>query len=211
MVYYAPGTTSNWYAGFFHQNSTTNPTTGVSLRGLAYGFAYDDQGNDSTNMNYAFTQIDVNLAPWAASKSMQVAFDPTPNVPLNIKMLTQPQSGRVGSPTTILFKALGPQGQAFIGNTRVTVEIVGAQNETYQVDVDPISGRGKLTFTNATPGYSYLKLTQADGKTYRRHGFYIAPVVLPLSMLSMFNQESLRVSAISSFYDSLDQLGRWRR
>jgi hypothetical protein len=60
-VYYAPGTMSNWYSAFFHQNSTNNPTSGVSINGLAYGFAYDDQGGSSTNFQGFFTQVNINI------------------------------------------------------------------------------------------------------------------------------------------------------
>ena len=50
--FYAPGSTSNLYSAFLHQNSTTNPATGVSVNGLVYGFPFDDQGNFSTNIQY---------------------------------------------------------------------------------------------------------------------------------------------------------------
>ncbi len=43
-TYYPTGTAANWYAAFLHQ-----PT--VSIGGLAYGFAYDDQGNNSTDLS----------------------------------------------------------------------------------------------------------------------------------------------------------------
>jgi len=60
-VYYAPFTMSNWYSAFLHQNSTNNPTSGVSINGLAYGFPYDDQGGSSTNFQSFFTQVDINI------------------------------------------------------------------------------------------------------------------------------------------------------
>lgn len=50
--FYAPGSTSNLYSAFLHQNSTTNPTTGISINGLVYGYPFDDQGNFSTNIQY---------------------------------------------------------------------------------------------------------------------------------------------------------------
>ncbi|MBX3412862.1 MAG: hypothetical protein KF708_09255 [Pirellulales bacterium] len=66
-IYYAPNSTSNWYAAFWHQNSTIDPTNGVSINGLAYGFAYDDQGGSSTNFQGFFTQVDINIGQWAAN------------------------------------------------------------------------------------------------------------------------------------------------
>ncbi len=50
--FYSPGSTSNLYSAFLHQNSTTNPTTGISVNGLVYGYPFDDQGNFSTNIQY---------------------------------------------------------------------------------------------------------------------------------------------------------------
>jgi hypothetical protein len=63
-VYYAPGSIANWYSAFLHQNSTNNPTTGISINSLAYGFPYDDQGNQSTNFQAFFTRVDVNIGKW---------------------------------------------------------------------------------------------------------------------------------------------------
>jgi len=65
-MYYAPGSTSNWYSAFFHQNSTNDSRNGVSINGLAYGFPYDDQGSQSTNFQGVFTQVDINLGRWKA-------------------------------------------------------------------------------------------------------------------------------------------------
>jgi hypothetical protein len=42
--FYPSGGTANWYAGFLHQKS-------VSVGGYAYGFAYDDQGGNSTDLS----------------------------------------------------------------------------------------------------------------------------------------------------------------
>ncbi len=50
--FYAPGSTSNLYSAFLHQNSSTNPATGISVNGLVYGYPFDDQGNFSTNIQY---------------------------------------------------------------------------------------------------------------------------------------------------------------
>ena len=55
------GTTSNWYAAFLATNSSLNPTTGVSLSGLSYGFAYSDQGNLSTNIEYDADNTPANI------------------------------------------------------------------------------------------------------------------------------------------------------
>ena len=52
-TYYPSGFASNVYSAFLHRNSTIDPTSGVSVNGLAYGFPYDDQAGLSTNVGYA--------------------------------------------------------------------------------------------------------------------------------------------------------------
>jgi hypothetical protein len=62
-VWYAPGSLCDHYAGFFKQPS-------VSINGLSYGYAYDDKGNTSTNvqMNPAdVTNLVITLNPWTAA------------------------------------------------------------------------------------------------------------------------------------------------
>ncbi len=61
MQYFAAGSTSNWYAAFLATNSSLTPTTGASLSGLSYGFAYSDQGNLSTNIQYAADNTPTNI------------------------------------------------------------------------------------------------------------------------------------------------------
>ncbi len=43
---------SNLYSAFVHQNLTVDPTNGISINGLTYGYPFDDQGGFSTNINY---------------------------------------------------------------------------------------------------------------------------------------------------------------
>lgn len=50
--YFTPGTNSNYYAAYVQSNSSLNPTTGVSINGLSYGFPYSDQGGTSTNIYF---------------------------------------------------------------------------------------------------------------------------------------------------------------
>ena len=69
--FYSPGSTSNLYSAFLHQNSTTNPATGISVNGLVYGYPFDDQGNFSTNIQYPTgnlpTTVTFALGSFAAS------------------------------------------------------------------------------------------------------------------------------------------------
>ncbi|MBN9299857.1 MAG: IPT/TIG domain-containing protein [Filimonas sp.] len=60
-IYYAPGTTSDMYAQFFHQVS-------VSTGGLSYADPYDDQGGQSSTLSALFpNSINVTLQPWQSS------------------------------------------------------------------------------------------------------------------------------------------------
>lgn len=43
---------SNLFSAFLHQNLSADPSNGVSINGLVYGYPFDDQGNFSTNINY---------------------------------------------------------------------------------------------------------------------------------------------------------------
>lgn len=62
---------SNFYAGFLH-NDTVSVTAPGSSVGLAYGFAYDDQGgNDPTLVSYA-SKVAITLQPWTAATSIVV-------------------------------------------------------------------------------------------------------------------------------------------
>jgi hypothetical protein len=43
---------SNLFSAFLHQNLTADPTNGISINALSYGYPFDDQGNWSTNINF---------------------------------------------------------------------------------------------------------------------------------------------------------------
>jgi hypothetical protein len=63
IAWYSPGSLCDHYAGFFKLPS-------VSINGLSYGYAYDDKGNTSTNvqMNPAgVTNLIITLNPWTAA------------------------------------------------------------------------------------------------------------------------------------------------
>lgn len=61
VVWYLPDTASNHYAGYFKKFD-------VSINGLSYGYAYDDKGNTSTNVQMnpvGVTSIVISLNPWS--------------------------------------------------------------------------------------------------------------------------------------------------
>lgn len=65
----APSTTganwSNLYAAFLHQPSISVARPSDPTVGLAYGFAYDDQGGNSTTLTSSFPQaVNVTFKPW---------------------------------------------------------------------------------------------------------------------------------------------------
>lgn len=67
-VFYPAGSTSNLYSQFLHRNATFDPASGVSINGLVYGFPYDDNGGNSTNIGYTAganpTKLTVTINPW---------------------------------------------------------------------------------------------------------------------------------------------------
>ncbi|MFM8803843.1 MAG: beta strand repeat-containing protein [Planctomycetia bacterium] len=64
LPFYAPGSVSNWYAGYFHSSVGGQQ---ISRQNLAYAFPYDDQGNQSSTMSVANPKsVAVTLGPWGA-------------------------------------------------------------------------------------------------------------------------------------------------
>ncbi len=65
IQYFAPKTTSNYYAAYVSQDSLLDPVKGVSINGLSYGFPYSDQGGLSTNLDFPIdgmpSQVTINL------------------------------------------------------------------------------------------------------------------------------------------------------
>ncbi|MDR3636899.1 MAG: beta-1,3-glucanase family protein [Isosphaeraceae bacterium] len=58
--FYAPGATANWYAAYLHQAT-------VTVGGLAYGFPFDDQGGNSTDISVSNpTTMVINIG-WKAA------------------------------------------------------------------------------------------------------------------------------------------------
>lgn len=56
--YYPAGSTANWYAAFLHQDT-------VTIGGHAYGFAFDDQGGNSTDLSVDNpTALTITLTSW---------------------------------------------------------------------------------------------------------------------------------------------------
>ena len=70
-VFYPAGSTSNLYSQFLHRNGSFDPASGVSINGLVYGFPYDDNGGNSTNIGYKAgsnpTKLMVTINPWTAA------------------------------------------------------------------------------------------------------------------------------------------------
>ncbi|MEX2091161.1 MAG: beta-1,3-glucanase family protein [Pirellulales bacterium] len=184
-IYYAPGTTSNWYAAFAHLNGSTNPTSGVSIAGLGYGFAYDDQGGQSSDFSAAApTQITITLLPWIKQDPPPTPPSPNPHpappaVPTSLQILTQPATTKVGKTNTVTLKVFTANGHPFHGGTTVTVELLMKHKKTYivahtyQVETDPVTGIGSLTFEAANKGDYMLKLTLEDGAAFYSNKFKV--------------------------------------
>jgi hypothetical protein len=156
-MYYAPNSTSNWYAGFLHQNSTTNPTSGVSINGLAYGYPYDDQGGDSTNFQANFTAVQINLMPWSTTPSPSH----NPTNPSDIEILAQPTSGVLGATNSITFETVNDQGLPYGATVRIQF-VEAEQLHTYTVTTDQVTGIGTFTFKNFEVGGNIIELDFND-------------------------------------------------
>lgn len=115
-VYYPSGSSANYYAAFLHQSSTllpSNANKGVTINGLAYGFAYDDQGGHSSTIAVPtpLTALQINF--FGLTKS---TFPPAG--------LALPLPGPAPAPTgdPLLAVAIGLTGG---GNNLIVSELVG--------------------------------------------------------------------------------------
>jgi hypothetical protein len=73
---------SNLYSAYLHNPTVSVPRPGSQV-GLAYGFAYDDQGNNSTTLATAFPQgVSIKLKPWSVKRfaAAPLAFTAPPTV-----------------------------------------------------------------------------------------------------------------------------------
>lgn len=60
--YFAPNSTSNFYAAYVSSDSLLDPVKGVSINGLSYGYAYSDQGGVSTNLFFSIDAMPPTVA-----------------------------------------------------------------------------------------------------------------------------------------------------
>jgi hypothetical protein len=172
VTYYPASSTSNWYAAFQHQNYSTNPTSGISIDGLAYGFAYDDQGAQSSDLTAVNpTQINITLLPWSRQQATPPRLNSPPTSPTSLQFLTQPVSAKLTAATSVSFKVLTAQGHTFMGGTRVTVEVQGPKKMTFYVDTDALTGVGSFNFNTSEGGYYRVKLTLDNGTIFHSQEF----------------------------------------
>ncbi|HEY1601108.1 MAG TPA: hypothetical protein VGG64_16010 [Pirellulales bacterium] len=163
FTYYAPGSLSNWYSAALHQNWSNNPTSGISINSLAYGFPYDDQGGQSTNVNSNFNSVTINIGDWTGSPTPTP--DPSTNLAKYIKILTQPTNGAVNASNSVQFEILNEQQQVALSATTVTIKFFGAQSGTFTATTNAATGIGTYTFTNSTAGQDMLQLQLPTGGT----------------------------------------------
>jgi len=186
-MYYQEGTAANWYAAFVHLNGSTNPISGVSVAGLGYGFAYDDQGNNSSDFTaYSPTGIAINLLSW--TNRTTVPTQPTtnplpapPTTPNSLYFYRQPANVKVNSSNSVAFKAFTSADYTYFGGASLLVTLVGPnqqQTSLGTVSTDPMSGLGIKPFkAPSKAGTYYLLFTATDGsgKTYQTNPFQISP------------------------------------
>lgn len=170
-TFYAAGSTANWYAAYWHLNSTSDTTSGVSINGLAYGYPYDDQGGFSTNIQWVSASdgsgvpdtITIHLAGWGDTPDPPHPHPHPDNTPAQIKFLEQPVTVKKDKTTTIQFQVLTSDGQAYQGGSSVKITLEGMEKGSYTVETDETTGIGTLTFKNKKIGLSMIKLSIDDG------------------------------------------------
>ncbi|MCE9545226.1 MAG: hypothetical protein K8T25_06880 [Planctomycetia bacterium] len=219
-IYYNPGSPSNWYAAFLHQNSTTSPATGISINGLAYGFPYDDQGSNAPNINAAMTSVAINLNSWLNSQTPPPVNDPNPSTgpivtgrpysPASLQWITEPLAGRVNDYTTLQVKAVGAHGNPFFGGTEITVNVIGVQGGTYTVRTDEVTGIGVLSFKNTKIGFNYIQAILENSNSYNSKIYQVVAKSVPLRLMPIFDRVDNTLSN-TGFYRVVDDINRNRR
>jgi hypothetical protein len=224
-IFYAPDSTSNWYAAYWHLNSTTDATNGVSINGLAYGYPYDDQGGFSTNIQWVSASngsgvpdsVTIHLAGWGDTPDPPHP-NPNPNPnpnpddsPAKIVMLEQPVTVKKGKNTTVQFQVLTSSGQAYQGGGSVEVEIEGTEKGRYTVEVDETTGIGTLTFKNKKQGMNMLKLSLDDSEVVAYSDvFQVVSDKTPKRAIKAIEKASHALDT-KAFKDVLRKLARWNR
>jgi hypothetical protein len=212
-TYYEAGTAANWYAAFLHQNITTDSSNGVSVNGLAYGFAYDDQGGSSTNFQATgITAVAVHLKPWGIEEQATPPA-PTPKVPATIDFVMQPQAGKKKSMNTVEFKVLTRHGHTFFGGAEVKVEMIGLLKGSYTVITDDSTGIGTLSFKNSKAGPSMLKLTLEDGSEFHSNVFQVGPQKSSKAVIKALNKADkyTNTSALRAALDLITEVAKKKK
>ncbi len=81
--YFAPGSYCNIYAAYVATNNVVNPVDGVSVNGLSYGFAFSDQGGQSTNADFI-------MAPTGGTNGVAGASGIPANIIINLGQQSTP-------------------------------------------------------------------------------------------------------------------------
>lgn len=184
VMYYEPGSISNWYAAFTHLNYTTNPISGVSVNGLGYGFPFDDQGNDSSDFTANNpTQINIELMPWTTRPTVPTnpttnPLTPPPTSPWGVTIQSQPTNVKVNVTNTVKFKAYTQLGHTYFGGALVTVTLINSKGQPTvlgTVTTDPLDGEATFNFKVPTSGKYQLKFTLTNGHQIFSSIFQVVP------------------------------------
>jgi hypothetical protein len=160
-TFYPAGSSSNYYAAFTHQSSTVLPnngTNGVSINGLAYGFAYDDQGNQSSTIGATGLQ------------SLELNFQP-----LGITVLPSTANLSQGANLTINGNGFDPNAQ----DDTVTFTNASQQPDGTATVIAATSDGSQLTveFTQAPSAGPLYAVVTVDGKENSGAPIQVANVV----------------------------------
>lgn len=109
---------SNLYAAFLHQPTVSVARPSDPNIGLAYGFAYDDQGGNSTTLTSSFPQsVNVTFQPWQSTRY---------------------------APTPLVFQ---PGKQPSVSQNKLTATLQGLVNKTYRWQLYQVAKTASAAWT----------------------------------------------------------------
>ncbi|MFO0879131.1 MAG: hypothetical protein U0840_17440 [Gemmataceae bacterium] len=157
--FYSAGSTSNLYSAFLHQNITTNPTTGISINGLVYGYPFDDQGSFSTNVQFPSgvfpTTVHININPFAPEKQLSVSAPASDTAGTQFMVTVKAETGTTIHFTASDSKATLPANYTFVtgdnGTKQFPITLLTAGKQTLTI-TDTTSGRTASAQVQITPG-----------------------------------------------------------
>lgn len=157
--FYSAGVASNLYSRFLHQNSTTDPQTGVSINGLVYGYPFDDQGSFSTNVQFPDgvfpTTVDISVNPFDLSKLLLLQAPPDAKAGNPASVTVTAETGTTVHFTSSDGQAVLPSDYTFVNADNgqhtfaVTLKTAGEQTLTVSAPQKSLTSSAKVRVSAA--------------------------------------------------------------